>query len=162
MSPNSPGRCVGGGVNGGADTAFRSSFPLIEALPRRESEIVLLPHGAKRRGLFQGEDHQLFAGDRADVVMQADDLNTGGREDQSFQACSGGFHEVGSNLFQKIPPFFRREGLNQVLLGGGENPLQTNYEELADQVRTNILRPPTHELLLKPSDSLTNGRLDFT
>src|SRR4029079_8910694 len=94
--------------------------------------------------------------------MQAGHARSGSFLDHRFQERSGRFDQVGADLFEQVPSFFRRERLDQVLFGSSQNTLQTNYEQAANQVGMNVLRTTTHEFLFESRDSLAHGRLDLS
>jgi hypothetical protein len=48
-----------------------------------------------------------------------------------------------------------------LLFGFGQNTLQANYNQIADQVRTDVLGATAHLLLLKARDSCADGRFNF-
>jgi hypothetical protein len=49
-----------------------------------------------------------------------------------------------------------------VLLGCGQNPLETNHEEIAEQVGVNVLGASAHVILLEAADSLADGSFDLS
>ena len=77
----------------------------------------------------QGEEHDLFAGDGADVVVQAEPLDAGGLLDHRFQERPGRFDQLGSYLLEQVSPFFGRERLDQMLFGRGQNALQADHDK---------------------------------
>ena len=51
----------------------------------------------------------------------------------------GRFNQMGPYLLQQVPPLIV-ERLDQVLLGCGQNALETHDEEIAEQVGVDVLR----------------------
>jgi len=49
-----------------------------------------------------------------------------------------------------------------LLLGGGQNALQADHEEISEQVGVNILGSAAHILLLEARYGFTNGGFDFS
>jgi hypothetical protein len=49
-----------------------------------------------------------------------------------------------------------------MLLGRSENSLQSHDEQITDQVRTNILWPAAHVLLLEARHSIADRGFNFT
>src|SRR5713226_7900722 len=109
----------------------------------------------------QSEDDDFFAGDGADVVVQAHDFGAGHLLDHGFHNRPGRFNQMGANLFEQVSPFLGGERFDQVLLGGGQNTLKADHQEVAEQVRVDVFGSPAHVILLKATDSLANGSFDF-
>lgn len=61
-----------------------------------------------------------------------------------------------------IADLFGGQRLAQVLLRGREHSLQPHDEQVADQVRTNVLGPAAHELLRKSRDARADGGFDLS
>lgn len=123
------------------------------------SPILLL---ANKRRFGQSEEDDLFAGRRADVVVQAQDFDAGGHFNHLVQNRPGEFDQLGADLFEQISPLFRNERLDQVLFGGGQHATQSNEEHVAKQVGLNILRATAHVFLLEARDPLADGGFDFS
>jgi hypothetical protein len=66
------------------------------------------------------------------------------------------------HLLEQVPPFLSRECLDELLFGRRQHTLETDHEEIADQVGMDILRPAAHVLLLELADSCANGGFDFS
>ena len=62
----------------------------------------------------------------------------------------------------KSLPFLGRERLDQLLFGGGQNALKADHEEITEQVGVNVLGTPAHVVLLKATNSFTNGGFEFS
>lgn len=127
----------------------------------REQSSVLILGVAVGHGVGEGEEEDFFAGEGADVVMQAQHLHTGDLFDQFFHGRARGFDEMGAYLLEEIAAFFRGHGPDEVLFGGGEHPLQSHNEKISQQMRLDIFRPPAHVFLLKTIDSCAHGGFDF-
>jgi hypothetical protein len=69
---------------------------------------------------------------------------------------------MGPYLLQQVPPLFGRERLDQVLLGGGQNALETHDEEIPQQMGVDVLGPPAHVILLEAADSFADGGFDLS
>jgi len=123
---------------------------------------LFLPALSELRRLGKSEEHNLFAGEGADVVMQAARLDARNAINQCFQGRPSGFNKLGSYLLQQVATLLSRKRLHQVLLGSGQNTLQANHDQVADQVGMNVLGAAAHEFLLKPRHSLADGRFDLS
>jgi len=136
--------------------------------PHRESAILACLERLSLLGLTevrrlgQGEENDLLAGDGADVMVQAQDLDASDLVDHRFQDRTGRFDQVGPYLLEQVPPFLGRKRLDQLLFGGGQNPLKADHEEFTQQVGVNVLGSPAHVVLLKLTDSFTNSGFEFS
>jgi len=110
----------------------------------------------------KGEENHLLAGCGADVMVHGHDLDAGDLMDHRFHDRSGRFDQMGPNLLQQVPALFGRKRLDQVLLGGGQDALETHDEEITKQVGANILRTPAHVILLEAADPFANGGFDLS
>ena len=61
--------------------------------------------------------------------------------------------------FSKSRPFLGGKRLDQVLLGGGQDPLQADDEEIAEQVGVDVLGASPHVILLEAAYRLHISRL---
>ena len=68
----------------------------------------------------QGEENDLFAGYGADVMVHGQHLDAGDLLDHRFHDRTGRLDQMGPHLLQQVPPFFGRERLDQLLLGGSK------------------------------------------
>ena len=59
-------------------------------------------------------------------------------------------------------PLLGRERLDQLLFGRGQNALEADHEEIADQVGVNVLGPAAHVFLLEAADPFADGGFDFS
>ncbi len=66
----------------------------------------------EERRFHQGEEHDLFTGDGADVVVQTQHLDAGDLLDHRFHEGPGRFEQVGPDLFEQVPAFLGRERLD--------------------------------------------------
>src|SRR5947208_282763 len=69
---------------------------------------------------------------------------------------------MGSHLFEQVPALFVWERFDQLLFGGGQDALEANDEEIADQVGVNELGSPSHVVLFEAANSFTDGGFDFS
>ena len=69
---------------------------------------------------------------------------------------------MGPYLLQQVQPLFGGKRLDQVLLGCGQNALETHDEEIAQQVSVNVFGPPAHVILPEATDSLADGSFDLS
>ena len=112
--------------------------------------------------MCEGEENHLLASCGADVMMHGYDLDAGDLVDHSFQDRTGRFNQMGPYLLEQVPPLFGGKRPDQVLLGCGQNALETHDQEIAEQVGVNVLGAPTHVILLEATDSFTNGGFDLS
>ena len=64
--------------------------------------------------------------------------------------------------FDEIPPLLGLERLDQMLFGRGQNPLEPDHEQIADQVGVDVLGAAAHVLLLKAAHALADGGFNFS
>jgi hypothetical protein len=114
------------------------------------------------RQLSQGEQHDLFAGQCADVVVQTQHFDSGDFLYHGLHGWPRSFHQMTPHLLEQIPSFIRRQCFDQVLLGRGQNTFEPANDEIIDRVNEYILGPTAHVFLLKAAHALRNGALDFT
>ena len=110
----------------------------------------------------QGEEHDLFAGHGADVVVQAQHLDAGDLLDHRFQDRPRRFDQLGPDFFEQVPPLLGRQRLDQLLFGRGQDALEADHEKVADQVGVNVLGPPAHVFLFKARHPFADGGFDFS
>ena len=67
-------------------------------------------------------------------MVQAQHLDAGDLLDHRFQDWAGRFNQMGPYFFQQVPPLFGRKRLDQMLLGCNQDTLETDDEEIAEQV----------------------------
>ncbi len=72
---------------------------------------------AEQRRFGQREDHDFFASDGADVVMQAKYFDASDLLDQLFQERPRGFDEMSPHLLEQVAPLGELERLDQLLFG---------------------------------------------
>ena len=102
---------------------------------------ALLPCFAKERRLGQREYHDFFAGDRADVVMQAHHLDAGHILDHGFHDRPRRFDEVDSHLLEQVSSLLGWKRCDQLLFCHGQDAFESDDEKIADQISVNILGP---------------------
>ena len=95
-------------------------------------------------------------------MVQAQHLDAGDLLDHRFEERTGRFDQMGAHLLEQVPSLLGRKRLDQLLLGGGQNALQADHEEIAQQMGVNVLRAPAHVVLLKTTDSLRNSGFHFS
>ncbi len=71
---------------------------------RPDAEPLLLLGITEIRRLGEGQNNDLFAGDGADVMVQAQHLDTGDLLDHRFQDRAGRFDQMGSHLLEQVSP----------------------------------------------------------
>jgi hypothetical protein len=98
---------------------------------------------------------------RADVVMQAHGLDAGNFQDHRFHGRPRRFHEMRANLLEQVSALLGWERLDQLLFGGRQDALETDHDEIAQQMRVYVLGTPAHEVLFKATDPLANGGFDL-
>ena len=87
----------------------------------------------------EGEKNNLLAGYGADVMVHGHDLAADDLLDHRLHDWTGRFDQMGPYLLQQVPPFLGGKRLDQVLLGCGQNALETHDEEIAEQVGVDVL-----------------------
>jgi hypothetical protein len=117
---------------------------------------------AGHRRFSQCKEYDLFAGDGADVVVHADDLDAGDFPDQLLHERSSCLEKMFAYLLEQIAPFFGRQRFDQVLFGGSEYAMKANKDNVVDQVGANVLGTPAHVFLTKATDPFGDGRFDFS
>src|SRR5665213_448190 len=68
---------------------------------------------------------------------------------------------MASHLFEQVPALVAGEGLDQMLLGGGQHPAEPDHNQIADQMGANVLWAPAHVFLLESAHALGNFAFDF-
>jgi hypothetical protein len=116
---------------------------------------------AKLRRRGQRKDHHLFAGRRTDIVVQAQGFDTRDVVNKRFQGTARGLDKLCPHLLEQIPAFFSGQRADEMLLGRGEHSLQAHDEQIADQVRSNVLGPAAHVLLLEARNPIADRGFDF-
>lgn len=113
------------------------------------------------RRLGQGKEHNLLSSHGADVVVQAQHLDASNIVDHGFQVRPPRLDQVGPYLFEQVPSFLLRERLDQVLFGGGQDTLEADHEEAADQVGADVFGTAAHVFLLEAAHSFADGGFDL-
>jgi hypothetical protein len=85
--------------------------------------------------------------------------------DNRFQHWPRRFNQVTADLFEKVPPLLRRMSRDEALFGACRKALQADDEQIADQVRLDMLWAATNVILLEterfPRKSRLRSRLAF-
>jgi hypothetical protein len=105
----------------------------------------------------QSKDHNLFAGCRADVVVQAHHFDAGDLLDHRFHYGPRRFDQVGADLFQEVSPLLGRERFDQLLFGHSQDPFEANNDQIADHVSVDVFWASAHVILFEAGDSFTDG-----
>ena len=95
-------------------------------------------------------------------MVQGQHLDAGDLLDHRFHDRPGRFDQMGPHLLEQVPPLLGRKRLDQMLFGRGQHALKADHEEIAEQVGVNVLGAPAHVVLLKATNSFTNGGFDFS
>jgi hypothetical protein len=69
------------------------------------------------------------------------------------------FHQMSPDFLEQAPPLLRRERLDQLLFGGGQDALKPDQKEIAQHVSVNVLGTPAHIVLFKVTDPPRRWRL---
>ena len=135
-------RLCAGEISGGESPELHGSVGLFPPSPSMRRAPVrshwaahLLLRFPKPRRFNQSKEHDFLAGDGADVVVHAHDLDAGDFVNHRFQQRSRGFEKMCTNLFEEVSPLFGRQRLDQVLFGGCQDALEADKENVVDQVR---------------------------
>jgi hypothetical protein len=72
------------------------------------------------------------------------------------------FDQMGPHLLEKVPPLIGRQRLHQVLFSRGQNAREADRDEVADEVRVNVLGPSAHVVLFEAVDRLADGGFELT
>ena len=116
---------------------------------------------ADLRRVNQGEEHDLFAGHGADVMVQAEHFDAGDLLDHRLHQRPRRFEEMGPDLLEQVPPLLGRERLDEVLFGGGQDALEPDHDQVVDQVRVDVLGSAAHVFLFETAHALADGSLDL-
>ncbi len=90
--------------------------------------------------LGQSENNKRFTGYRADIVVQAYDLDAGDVLDQRLHKRFCRFDQVGPDLLDQVSPFFRRR-FGKLLFRGRQQTSKANDNEITDQIGVISLGP---------------------
>ena len=140
----------------------RGCAPLVTLQPRKSPSLLFLLGAAENWRFSKGKENNLLAGFGADIMVQGQHLNAGDVLDHRFHDGTGRFYQLGSHLFQEIPPLLGLERLYQMLFGRGQNPLEPDHDQITDQVGVDVLGTAAHALLHKAVHPLANGGFDFS
>ena len=90
--------------------------------------------------LFERKNDDFFPRAGTDIVVQASRLNAGDIVNHPLQSWTRRLDELGPNLFQQVPTSVRWKCCHQMLLGRGQDTLQANHQQIANQMGTDVLR----------------------
>ena len=116
---------------------------------------------AERGWLGQRQDNERFAGHGADVVMKTHNLDSGDLLDHPLYERFRIFDQMRSYLLEQIPPLLGRE-FGKLLLGGRQQTLEPDDDEIAEKVGVNVLGASASVFLLKATDPFADGGLDLS
>ena len=72
------------------------------------------------------------------------------------------FDQMRADFLEQVPPLLGRERLDQMLLGGSQNALKADHEEIPEQVGMDVLGAPAHVILLEATHPFTNSGFDLS
>ena len=122
----------------------------------------LFPLGLTEDGrLVQGEENDLLAGDRTDIVVQGPHLGARDIFDHRFHDRPCCFDQMRPNLLEQISSLLGWQRLDEMLFGRGQNAKQANNQLIVDQVSANVPRATAHVLLFETDHPGAHGGFDF-
>ena len=103
--------------------------PWIEAQSGQTANVqrLLLFRLAISGRLFERKNDDFFTRVGTDIVVQAANLDFSDIANQCLQSWTSRFDQLGPNLFQQVSPFLCGERCHQMLLGRGQDALQSNH-----------------------------------
>ena len=107
-------------------------------------------------------ENDLFSGNGADVLVQAQHFDACDFLDHCFHDRPRGFDQMRPYLLEQVPTFLGRERPDHLLFSRGQDALKTDDEEIADQMGANVPGTPAKVLVLKAPDEFANGGFDLT
>jgi len=134
---------------------------MTEPVQRPDSESWYLFGLADQRRRGQCKHDDFLASHRAYVVVQAYHLYAHDSLNHDLHGRARTFDQLGSHLFEQVTALFVRQRLDQMLFGRGKHTLEPHDNEVIDQVRTNVLGPPAHVILLETAHAIRNSAFDF-
>lgn len=90
--------------------------------------------------------------------MKADHFEAGHLFDQLREEPAALFQEIGADLFDEVGSF---RVLRQLLLGGGEHPLEAEQDHVVDDVSLRFLGAAAHVIFFELNDRVADLRLDL-
>ena len=118
----------------------------------------LTAHG----GLVQGEEHDLLAGNRADIVVQGPHFDARRFFDHRIHQGPCCFDQMGPNLLEQISPLLGWQRSDEMLFRRGQNASQADDQQIVDQVRVNVLRASAHVILFEADHPAAHRSFDFS
>ena len=114
------------------------------------------------KALGQSEEHDFFAGA---VLMSWCRLNTLTPViSWTIASMTGRAVSISwvRTCLSRSRPFSAGSDLDQLLFGRGQDALEADHEEIADQVGVNVLGAAAHVFLLEAADPFADGGFDFS
>ena len=110
------------------------------------------------------EDEHFLSRGRADVVMHAHGLGTGGIANERVEHGLAGKHEMAAELLEQfrppaVPVAVR---IHEPLLRRRQNSLQVNEQLVVDEVGMHVPGATAHVFLLKPRHGIADRSLNLT
>jgi hypothetical protein len=65
-------------------------------------------------------------------------------------------------LFEEVPPFLGRQSLDEVLFGRGQDASEADHQQVADQVRADVLWTTAHIVVFETDDPGAHGGFDLS
>jgi hypothetical protein len=95
-------------------------------------------------------------------VVHAYNLAAGDLLNHCFHDRPRSCDQLRPDLFEQIFPLLGRKCLDQLLLGRGQHALQSDHEEITDQVSVDVLGAAAHVLLFEARHPLADEGFDFS
>ena len=110
--------------------------------------------------LGEREEHDLFPGRGADVVMQAHHLNARLVFDHGLHHRPRRFEQMRPNILEQVSALCRGERFDKLLLRGGQHTLQSDQQQIVDQMSMNLLRGPDKTFILENAVVARDAKAD--
>ena len=123
---------------------------------------LLLFELPEQRRLGQRKHHNFFARERADVMVQANRLDSSDILDERFQHRPGRFDQLDAHLFEQVSALPGRKCLDEMLFCRGQNTVEADHQQVAEQVSMNVFWTTAHVLLLESRYPFANSGFDFS
>lgn len=117
---------------------------------------------AETGGRGQREKHDFFTGAGADIVMQTDHADTGGRLNHRFHERPCQLNQLGADFLEQIPPLLGLKRLDEMLFGRRQDTVESNDQQVSDQVCLDVLGSAAHVFLLEIRDSPADRGFHFS
>lgn len=110
------------------------------------------------------EDQHFLSRGRADVVMDAHGLGTGGVANERVEHGLAGKHEMAAELLEQFrpPTVSVAVPIHEPLFGRRQHSLQVNKQFVVDEVGMHVPGAAAHVFLLKPCHGIADRSLDLT